>query len=228
MAVALLADIESNKRPKHGGSVPGRVVVCQDRQLDHARLVEHYFAEVPVYGEATFRRRFRMSRELLLRIANAVEAHCPYFKQKRNAARVLGHSVLQKITTSMCMISCGVPADSVDDYLRIGESTPILSLRKLVKAVIEIFGGEYLRAPTTEDTARLMAIGAARGFLGMLGCIDFMDWRWKNCPTTWHGQFNGHFHDPTIILEAVASHDLWIWHAYFGLPVSRNDINILQ
>ena len=84
----------------------------------------------------------------------------------------------------MCMISCGVPADSVDDYLRIGESTPILNLRKLVKAVIEIFGEEYLRAPIAKDTARLMAIGAARGFLGMLGCIDFMDWRWKNCPTT--------------------------------------------
>jgi hypothetical protein len=31
-----------------------------------------------------------------------------------------------------------------------------------------------------------------------------------------------------MILEAVASHDLWIWHAYFGLPGSCNDINVLQ
>jgi hypothetical protein len=32
----------------------------------------------------------------------------------------------------------------------------------------------------------------------------------------------------TIILEAVASTDLWIWHAFFGLPGSNNDINVLH
>ena len=31
-----------------------------------------------------------------------------------------------------------------------------------------------------------------------------------------------------MILEAVASHDLWIWHAYFGCPGSMNDINVLH
>jgi len=35
-------------------------------------------------------------------------------------------------------------------------------------------------------------------------------------------------HEPTIILEAVASKDLWIWHAFFGLPGSHNDINVLH
>jgi hypothetical protein len=29
------------------------------------------------------------------------------------------------------------------------------------------------------------------------------------------------------VLEAVASHDLWIWLAYFGLPGTLNDIKIL-
>jgi hypothetical protein len=32
----------------------------------------------------------------------------------------------------------------------------------------------------------------------------------------------------TIILEVVTSKDLWIWHAFFCLPGSHNDINILQ
>ena len=31
-----------------------------------------------------------------------------------------------------------------------------------------------------------------------------------------------------MILEAVASQDLWIWHAFFGLPGSLNDINVLR
>lgn len=62
----------------------------------------------------------------------------------------------------------------------------------------------------------------------MLGSIDCMHWRWKNCPTAWHGAFSGRYHEPTIIPEAIASHDLWIWHAYFGFPGSLNDINVLD
>jgi hypothetical protein len=34
--------------------------------------------------------------------------------------------------------------------------------------------------------------------------------------------------EPTIILEAVASKNLWIWHVFFGMPRSHNDINVLQ
>jgi hypothetical protein len=29
-------------------------------------------------------------------------------------------------------------------------------------------------------------------------------------------------------LEAIASYDRWIWHAFFGLPGSHNDINVLE
>jgi len=32
----------------------------------------------------------------------------------------------------------------------------------------------------------------------------------------------------TIVLKVVASYNLWIWHAFFGLPGSLNDINILD
>ncbi|XP_073137232.1 uncharacterized protein [Henckelia pumila] len=43
----------------------------------------------------------------------------------------------------------------------------------------------------------------------------------------WKGQFTRGHGSPTIVLEAVASHDLWIWHAFFGVSGSRNDINVL-
>ena len=55
-----------------------------------------------------------------------------------------------------------------------------------------------------------------------------MHWKWKNCPSKWKGQYIGHTCDPTIILEIVASYVLWIWHAFFGLPGSQNDINVLE
>ncbi|XP_042957996.1 uncharacterized protein LOC122293484 [Carya illinoinensis] len=31
-----------------------------------------------------------------------------------------------------------------------------------------------------------------------------------------------------VLEEEVASYDLWIWHAFFGLPGSHNDINVLD
>ena len=51
---------------------------------------------------------------------------------------------------------------------------------------------------------------------------------WKNCPAAYHGMYTGHVHRPTIVLEVVASYDLWLWHAFFGMPGSNNDINVLD
>ena len=86
-----------------------------------------------------------------------------------------------------------------------------------------------MHAPTVDDVQRLLQVNESRGFPGMLGSIDCMHWRWKNCPTAWKGQFTrGDYGVPTITLEAVASHDLRIWHAFFGVPGPNNDINVLN
>jgi len=159
---------------------------------------------------------------------NVVEEHDDYFVQKRNAAGVLGLSCLQKVVATFRMLAYGVPADALDEYFRIGESTALEALRKFVVAVVEVFGPEYMRRPNAQDTARLLAIGASRGFPGMLGSIDCMHWSCKNYPTPWHGMCRGYKKEPTIILEAGASVDLWIWHAFFGMPGSHIDINVLQ
>ncbi|CAN6199470.1 unnamed protein product [Urochloa humidicola] len=98
-----------------------------------------------------------------------------------------------------------------------------------VKGVIEVYGEEYLRRPTVQDVERLVQIGEQRGFPGMLGSIDCMHWHWERCPVAWKGMYTrGDQGVPTVILEAVASHDRWIWHAFFGVPGSNNDINVLN
>ena len=66
------------------------------------------------------------------------------------------------------------------EYIRIGESTAIESLKRFVKAVIAIFGDTYLRPPNHNNIAQLLAIGEQRGFLGMLGSIDCIHWKLKN------------------------------------------------
>ena len=47
----------------------------------------------------------------------------------------------------------------MDDYIYIGESTALESLRKFVRVVVHVFGHEYLRLPNEDDTAGLLVIG---------------------------------------------------------------------
>uniref|UniRef100_A0A0D3BXV0 Myb-like domain-containing protein n=1 Tax=Brassica oleracea var. oleracea TaxID=109376 RepID=A0A0D3BXV0_BRAOL len=122
----------------------------------------------------------------------------------------------------------GNAADAVDEYLRLGETTTRSCVEHFVEEIINLFGEEYLRRPTPADLQRLLEVGEFRGFPGMIGSIDCMHWEWKNCPTAWKGQYSRGSGKPTIVLEAVASYDLWIWHAFFGPPGTLNDINILD
>jgi hypothetical protein len=73
-----------------------------------------------------------------------------------------------------------------------------------------------------------MEMNEKRGWPGMLGSLDCMHWTWKNYPKAWYGMYCGKSRDATIVLEAVESEDLWIWHAFFGLSGTLNDINVLQ
>jgi hypothetical protein len=169
-----------------------------------------------------------MSTRLFKSIAESVMEFDEFFEQRRNAAGELGHSTYQKVTAALRMMAYGIPADLVDDHLAMGESQAIKCVKRFAVAIVQVFGEEYLRSPNAQDTARLLEQNKARGFPGMLGSIDCMHWSWKNCPAAWHGQFKGHKKDSTIILEAVADYETWIWHAFFGMPGSCNDINVLQ
>ncbi|XP_028096555.1 uncharacterized protein LOC114296459 [Camellia sinensis] len=82
------------------------------------------------------------------------------------------------------MLAYGVAADFMDKYVRIGESTAIESLKYFVKAVVDIFSNEHFRSPNSNDIAKLLVVGESCGFPGMMGSIDCMHWKWKNCPTT--------------------------------------------
>lgn len=169
-----------------------------------------------------------MSKNMFNDICEAVAAANRYLRLTHNAAGQAGFSTIQKVTAALRMLAYGGPADSLDEYFRMGESTIIETVNKFTRTIVVIYGEEYLRQPNTEDIARLLRKAEERGFPGMLGSIDCMHWEWEKCPTAWHGQYRGHHKKPTIILEAVASHDLWVWHAFFGMPGSCNDINVLH
>ena len=68
------------------------------------------------------------------------------------------------------------------------------------------------------------------GFPGMIGSLDCIDWEWFGCPNAHKGNYvrRDHGPNPFILLEAIASQDLRIWHAFFGVSGSNNDIDVLD
>lgn len=205
-----------------------RLYVNRDREDGHQRLWNDYFAPNPVFPPNLLQRRFRMRKDVFLRIVDVVSTNNPYFQQRADACGRLGASPLLKCTAAMRLLAYGTAADSVEDYLRVSGCLARESLHNFVEEVISNFSNEYLRRPTEQDLMRLLHAGEEQGFPGMMGSIDCMHWEWKNCPREWRGQYQGRGKKPTLILEAVASYDLWIWHAFFGTPGRCNDINVLD
>jgi hypothetical protein len=76
-----------------------------------------------------------------------------------NVLGVLGLSCLQKVIIVHRILTYDIHTDLIDEYLRIGETTAIESLRAFVKAIVEVFGDWYLRAPNKTDICRLLSIG---------------------------------------------------------------------
>jgi hypothetical protein len=170
-----------------------------------------------------------MKKSLFLRIVDGLGQWSPYFTQRSDCPGRTGLSPLQKCTAAMRMLAYGTPADALDEYLKIGKSTALECLDKFAQGVIEVFGGKYMRRPTQENLEHILQVNESRGFPGMLGSIDCMHWRWEKCPLAWREQFNrGDYGVPTMVLEAVASHDLHIWHAFFGVAGSNNDLNVFN
>ena len=64
-----------------------------------------------------------MSHPFFSRIVDDVVAHNAYFRQRCDATGLPGLSSLQKVTTVTKMLAYGQPTDSVDEYIRIGDST---------------------------------------------------------------------------------------------------------
>ncbi|XP_062177756.1 uncharacterized protein LOC133882538 [Alnus glutinosa] len=161
----------------HLGPVQRRRFVQRNSLEGHQRLFLDYFAEPLVYPLNKCRRRFRMQRSLFNRIQIEIEAHEPYFVQRRDAAKKLGHSSLQKITAALRMLAYGVSGDFMNEYLGIAENIATKCLRKFVKSVISIYSDKYLRSSNSNDITRLLEVNTRRGFPGMLGSIDCMHWK---------------------------------------------------
>ncbi|XP_061999020.1 uncharacterized protein LOC133716326 [Rosa rugosa] len=203
-AASWLATNPLQQQPQWGGSVPGRATRHQSHD--------------PVYSAETFRRRYRMRREVFLRMLEHVQTADPYFRQSQDCAGRPGFSPHQKLTCALRMLATACSADSLDESFCMLESTAIENLSQFCGTIVTMYQERYLRAPTTEDLDMLLQRAERRGFPGMIGSLDCMHWQWKNCPVGWQGSFRGKSKKPTIVLEAVAGQSSHLNYYVNGTP----------
>ncbi|GKB32800.1 ALP1-like protein [Tanacetum coccineum] len=143
-----------------------------------------------------------MARLLFNQIVNAVSNHSAYFQSNLDCSGREGISTLIKCTSAIRQLTYGVNASFLDEYMKISKRSSRKALDHFCQAVMEIYGPDYLRKPMMTDVKKLYRHHEEKhGFSGMLGSLDYTDWEWFGY--------------------------LWIWHAFFGVAGSNNDINVL-
>ena len=97
-----------------------------------------------------------------MRIHDAVIEFDTYFVQKADALGILGLSLLQKITAALRLFAYGSSCDSVDEYVRIADSTATKCLKRFAWA-----SGQGTRiSRVTEDMALMYCSNS------IVGCSD--------------------------------------------------------
>ncbi|XP_020176582.1 uncharacterized protein [Aegilops tauschii subsp. strangulata] len=135
------------------GSIKGRRGINRGR-VSRARLLhKDYFAPNPTFlDDPWFHRRFGMQKPLFLRIVEGVEAHDDYFQLRRDCCGQLYFSDKQKCTTALRILAPGTSTDVVDKMIQMGDSTCLKTNVKFARAMVQVFGAEYLRELNVQDT----------------------------------------------------------------------------
>ncbi|GKC57299.1 ALP1-like protein isoform X1 [Tanacetum coccineum] len=132
-------------------------------------------------------------------------AHFDFFVVRPDATGLMGFSVIMKCTSAIRQLAYGTSPDALDEYLQMGEHCARDCLDCFNMCIIDLFTPEFLRKPDVNDVRKLY--DAHNRIHGLPGVIKKY---------------------PTIMLEAVASYDLWIWHAFFGVAGANNDLTVLN
>nr|GFA67345.1 hypothetical protein [Tanacetum cinerariifolium] len=165
-----------------------RTPIFRDREDAERRLRADYFDDHCKYPLYYFRRRFRMSRKLFLRIvndivsytANPLPQHFHFFTSRLDCTSRMSISARMKCTAAIRQFAYASTAAAFDEYLQMSEHAARDALFFFNMCIMELY----------------MPKGDKKY--------------------------------PTIMLEAVASQDLLIWHAFYGIAGTNNDINVLD
>lgn len=203
-------------------------------RYDRARAREcvwaDYISPTRYFNDKQFVRMLRVTPTIFETLRAAARKH-PFFRPG-NKTDAVGREAIDinvKLVMALKQIGYGCAGTAFTDYCQMGESTA----RDCLTFFIEVLYNSnelvdvFLRDMTRADARRVVEMHRQEhGVDGMLGSLDCMHVRWKNCPVAWQGTYNGKEDGPTIVLEAACDYSLWVWWSSFGYPGTCNDINI--
>ncbi|KAL6219361.1 hypothetical protein ACLB2K_007120 [Fragaria x ananassa] len=182
IVIAVVAHLETENEPRGHGSHPGhRPNQLREREDKVKCMLEDYFVERPIFNDEEFRVRYRMSHSVFNRIWGDLCNYDRYFVQKIDAAKKVSLIPQQKMASSLRMLTYGASADQCAEYCRMVKSTSIECHQRFTIGIVALYSADYLRASNPADLKRLLVKGERRGFPRMIGSIDCMYWKWKNC-----------------------------------------------
>ncbi|GJT84056.1 DNA/RNA polymerases superfamily protein [Tanacetum coccineum] len=107
-----------------------------------------------------------------------------------------------KCISAIRQLTYDVVPDALDEYMQMGAKTFYDALQAFYKAIMDLYEYAFLRRPTYTNVEKLM-------FFTRTNMGD-------------------HEPHPFILLEGVASQDLWICHAFFGVSGTKSDVNVIR
>jgi hypothetical protein len=172
-----------------------------------------------------------MPRSVFNRIQETICSEGLFVQKQMAITGKPGISPLVQLMACLRYLAYGDLYDREDKNLNISESSVEASVKQFTQLMVQKFGKQYLnRCPNAEEKKRVLAINESKRFPGCFASWDCKHFPWKNCPMRWAGQFQGHHKGgkKTIIMEAIADVDHYLWYINFGSPGSLNNINVLD
>jgi hypothetical protein len=175
---------------------------------------------------------FRLSRSRVERMLQDFgNSGDPFYRSFRvDMCGRVGASLEAKVLLPLAAIAYGDAPHSLCLTYQVSPSMARKIYRVFLHTIQNIYGCEYMRTPTATDLKAICTLHRrVHGVSGMLGSLDCMLTKWKNCPMEWQGVFKGREKSmSTIVMEAVCDYHLWFWHVCYGNPGSMNDSNVLE
>ena len=108
-----------------------------------------------------------------------------------SATKKMQSYTLKKVAAALRVLVSGFPADEVDEYARLSDSTINETVHRCTRNILEKYKPDNLREPIRADLQGVKDDYADAGFPGCMGCGDCSHWDWRICPVALHVQYQG-------------------------------------
>jgi len=208
--------------------VSRRRLILWDRDRASRCIEQDYLGTAPSFGLDDFKRIFRVSRSTYDSLKRYLIGADGFFREGLDVTGRKRVGTDSKILIALKYLGYGCSVNAFRDYFQLGESTAMLAVKKFTSCIsTSPFQKKYFSFFTSSDAKKVERLHHRKhGVRGMLGSLDCSHFVWGNCPVAHHGQFQGKEGKPTIVVETLADHNLYAWHAVFGYCGTLNDLSI--